>query len=80
MTLVNMREGRSQLGRLVDRALRGEEVILARKGKAVVRLVAVQEKSLPERRPGAWKGRVWMAPDFDETPEDIVRAFEGEED
>jgi prevent-host-death family protein len=80
MTLVNMREGRSQLGALVDRALRGEEVILARKGKAVVRLVPVEEKSLPPQRPGAWKGRVWMASDFDETPEDIIRAFEGEED
>jgi prevent-host-death family protein len=80
MSFVNMHQAKSQLSKLVERALRGEDVVLARAGKPLVRLVPVEPQQLPPRRPGMWKGQVWMAPDFDETPEDIIRAFEGEED
>lgn len=41
MTKVNMHEAKTNLSKLVDRALRGEEVILARSGKPLVRLVPV---------------------------------------
>ncbi len=62
---------------LIDRAAAGEEIIIARAGKPVVRLVAYQVAALPKRMPGAWKGRVKMSRDFDELPESIAAAFRG---
>jgi prevent-host-death family protein len=74
MEITNIHEAKSQLSKLVDRALRGEEVIIARAGKPMVRLVPVRESDAP-RKGGQWKGKVRIAEDFDELPEDIARAF-----
>lgn len=76
---VNIHEAKTHLSRLIERAEQGEEVVIARAHKPVVRLVPVAASS-PPRRPGGWKGRVWIAPDFDELPPDLLRAFEGDED
>ena len=70
-----MREAKAQLSALIDRALRGEEVTISRHGAAVVRLVPVRHR----RQPGSLRGRIRMAPDFDETPEEVIDAFEGRE-
>ena len=72
---VGVREAKAQLSALIDRALRGEEVTISRHGAAVVRLVPVQRR----RQPGSLRGRIRMAPDFDETPEEVIDAFEGRE-
>ena len=54
----------------------GEEVVIARAGKPVARLVAFGEKPT-QRIPGSAKGQVWIAPDFnDPLPEEIMEAFE----
>lgn len=74
---VNVYEAKTQLSRLINRALAGEDVVIARAGKPVVRLVPVQSPR-PRREPGSWRGRVWMADDFDELPEEIAAAFRGE--
>jgi antitoxin (DNA-binding transcriptional repressor) of toxin-antitoxin stability system len=55
----------------------GREVVIARGGKPVARLVPVREPPKPVF--GADAGKIWIADDFDETPEEVVRAFEGEE-
>lgn len=34
-----------------------------------------QESSRPDRKPGSLKGKIWMADDFDETPQDIIDSF-----
>ncbi|MCA1939457.1 MAG: antitoxin [Caenispirillum bisanense] len=82
-TVITDQEAASQLGTLVDRVAAGEDVVIRKDGKAV-RLVAVPDpvgvKTRPDRRPGQYKGRVWMAPDFDETPEWLIDAFEGRGD
>jgi prevent-host-death family protein len=72
MTEVGMHEAKTQLSRLVERAEAGEEVIITRRGKPAARLV-------PERRgegfaslAGSWKGRVRIADDFDELPDDLA--------
>jgi prevent-host-death family protein len=76
---VNVHEAKTHLSRLLERVERGEEVVISRAGTPVARLVAVERP--PRRRvPGGWKGRVWIADDFDETDEEIIRLFEGEED
>jgi prevent-host-death family protein len=70
---VNMHEAKSDLSRLVVRALAGEEVIITRAGKPVARLVPIR----PERVPGLARGKVQLAPDFDAPlPEDVLADFE----
>ncbi len=73
---VNVHEAKTHLSRLLEAVERGEDVIIARAGKPVARLVPIQ--SVRTRRPGAWKGRITVADDFDETPAEVVAAFEGE--
>ena len=76
MTRVGMHEAKTHLSRLVEKAEAGEEVVIQRNGKAVARLVPIVEElaSLSSVR-GAWRGRVVMADDFDELPEDIAEAL-----
>ena len=73
---VNMHEAKTTLSRLVERALASEEVVIAKEGKPLVKLVPIR---VPEasRQPGRLRGRLRMAPDFDRTPEDVIDAFEG---
>ena len=78
MQVTNIHEAKTHLSRLIDRAEAGEEIIIARAGKPVVRMVAYKEAAPPKRTPGAWKGKVKMSRDFDELPESIAAAFRGE--
>jgi prevent-host-death family protein len=77
MHIINIYEAKTQLSRLVDRAAQGEEIVIARAGKPLVKLVPYQAADHP-REPGGWEGRVWIAPDFDDTDPDLIAAFEGE--
>jgi prevent-host-death family protein len=76
MARVGMHEAKTQLSKLVERAEAGEDIVIQRNGTAVARLVPVvdEPRSLASVR-GAWRGRVRMADDFDELPEDIAAAF-----
>jgi prevent-host-death family protein len=75
--VVNMHEAKTHLSRLVERVEAGEEIVIGRSGKPVAKLVPYTE-GVPAgpRRPGAWKGRIRMAEDFDELPADLLEAFE----
>ena len=72
---VGVRAAKARLSELIDRALRGETVTISRHGAEVVRLVPVQRR----RQPGSLRGRIRISPDFDETPEEVIDAFEGRE-
>jgi prevent-host-death family protein len=72
--ITNIHEAKSQLSKLSEQALAGEEVIIARAGKPMVRLMPIRHSDAP-RKGGQWKGKVRIAEDFDELPEDIARAF-----
>ena len=73
--LVNMHEAKSNLSRLVVRALAGEDVIIMRDGQPVARLVPIRR----ERVPGLGRGKVRVGASFDEPlPEDTLRTFEPE--
>lgn len=74
--IVNMHEAKSTLSRLVERALAGEDVVIARNGTPLVRLVPVPKKAKP-RVPGRMKGQIWIAPDFDEMSEEELKDWEG---
>jgi prevent-host-death family protein len=71
----NLYEAKTELSRLVERAAKGEEIILAKNGKPMARLVPLAKK--PKRKPGGWEGKVWMSDDFSgPLPDDVVKLFE----
>jgi len=76
--VVNMHQAKSSLSRLVERALAGEEILIARNGEPLVKLVPVPKERKP-RVPGRYKGKVWMAPDFEFTDAEIEELFERSE-
>jgi prevent-host-death family protein len=75
MKIVNTHEAKTHLSQLLDRAAKGEEIIIARAGKPIARLVAYlcQDSA---RTGGQWKGLVRIGEDFDEPlPDDIAGPF-----
>lgn len=75
-TMVNIHEAKTHLSRLLLRVGVGEEVIIAKAGKPVARLVPFEEQPA-QRLPGTAKGQVIIAPDFDAPlPKDLMDAFE----
>ena len=72
-----MHEAKTKLSQLVERAEAGEEIIIARNGTPVVRLVPVVKAGSLAAIRGALRGRIEIAPDFDELPPDIADAFGG---
>lgn len=75
--MVNTHEAKTQLSKLLERAAAGEDIIIAKSGKPVARLVAYRDNRA-RRRPGLWRGEVQLEPDFDTTPRHVIRAFETE--
>lgn len=62
-TTVNVHEAKTTFSKLLERVRRGEEVIVAKAGKPVARLVPF-ESARPERRPGSARGIIEISPDF----------------
>lgn len=75
---VNMHEAKTQLSRLGKAAWAGEEVVIARAGEPYLRLVPYRERKV-RRTLGVLKGQIWMATDFDETPQEVIDAFRNPE-
>jgi prevent-host-death family protein len=74
MPITNISEAKAKLSALIQRVEEGEEVVIGRGGRPVARLVPF-ERPRERRRPGALKGRIRIAPDFDELPDDLAEAF-----
>jgi prevent-host-death family protein len=72
----NVHAAKTHLSRLIDRAVEGEDVVIGKAGRPMVRLVPYAQGKAP-RRPGRWAGRVTIAEDFDAAPDWLVDAFEG---
>jgi prevent-host-death family protein len=74
---VNVYAAKTNLSRLLDRAARGEEIIITRNGRPVAKLVPATPARKP-RRLGTLKGRIRVRKDFDAPlPDDVLDAFEG---
>jgi len=73
---VNIHEAKTQFSRLLARVESGEEIIIAKAGRPIARLVPIIER--PKRRtPGSAEGKIIISPDFDAPlPESILKAFE----
>lgn len=75
--LLNLYDAKTQLSALVEEAAAGAEIIIAKAGKPMAKLVAFREAT--PRKPGRGKGMVWISRDFDAPlPPDLQAAFNGE--
>lgn len=74
---VNIHEAKTHLSRLVDRAAAGEDIVIARAGRPVARLVRF-EPPREARRLGIWRGQVRIGPDFDAVDDALADLFEGD--
>lgn len=77
MQVINIHQAKTTLSQLIEKTLGGEDVVIAKAGKPVVKLIAYT-KNLKPRKPGLWKGKIWMSPDFNEEDEEINKLFYGE--
>ena len=76
MLPINLYEAKTRLSSLVDQAAAGAEIVIAKNGRPLAKLVPIRDAA--RRRPGRGKGRIWMAADFDAPlPADLVEAFNG---
>lgn len=74
MVVRNISEAKAELSALIEEVQKGNEVVIAKAGKPVAKLVAYRGLSKP-RKPGSMAGQIEIAPDFDSLPEDIAAAF-----
>jgi prevent-host-death family protein len=74
MVIRNISEAKAELSALIARVQQGDEVILAKAGKPVAKLVPYTG-AVQSRVPGSMKGEIWIAPDFDQLPDDMAEAF-----
>jgi prevent-host-death family protein len=77
---VNIHDAKTHLSRLIERVERGEEIVIARSGKPVAKLVPFDRDMTP--RPfGTMRGLIQVPDDFDDPlPPELLRLFEGEEE
>lgn len=77
MQTVNIHEAKTQFSKLIEAVAEGNEIMIAKAGKPAAKLVPVHAQR-PIRKPGALKGKMRIAEDFDAPlPDDIQAAFEG---
>jgi prevent-host-death family protein len=74
---VNIYDAKTQLSQLINRAERGEEIIIARNGRAVARLAPLAPRR-PDRVPGIFAGQITMSDDFDDLTAQDARDWYGE--
>lgn len=74
MVVRNISQAKAELSALIEQVLKGNEVILAKSGKPVARLVAYHGPKGP-RKPGCMVGEISLAADFDALPDDMAEAF-----
>ena len=71
MTKVNVHEAKTNLSKLIEKVKNGEEVVIAKNGVPEVRIVPYEKA--PKDWFGMDEGKIWIADDFDELPEDILK-------
>jgi antitoxin (DNA-binding transcriptional repressor) of toxin-antitoxin stability system len=77
---VGVREFRSNLSRFLRQVRQGRTFLVMSHDQAVAEVRPPPAMGMPKRRPGALRGRIRMAPDFDALPREVLAAMEGEEE
>lgn len=79
--LVNIHEAKTHFSKLINLSLQGEEVIIARSGKPLIRLMPYQEEEKKTRQGGQLKGLIQISDDFDAPlPDELLKQFYGNEE
>jgi prevent-host-death family protein len=77
MDTINLYDAKTNLSSLVERAARGEEIVIAKAGRPLARLVPLEKRTTP-RPLGLYAGQITIGPDFDDPlPDDVQAAFAG---
>jgi prevent-host-death family protein len=74
MVVRNISEAKAELSALIAMVQKGDEVILSKSGKPVAKIIPYSGAS-QNRIPGSMEGEIWIAPDFDQLPDDMAEAF-----
>jgi len=74
MYITNITEAKAHFSALIEKVMSGEEIIIGKAGKPVAKLVRYERRE-ESRQPGALKGKIKIADNFDELPNDIAEAF-----
>lgn len=78
--ITNISEAKASLSKLIEKVLQGEEVIIGKAGKPVAKLIPHDlESGSRKLGVGHWRGKIWMADDFDDLPEELLQLFSGED-
>ena len=75
MRTVNIHAAKTHLSSLLDDVLSGEEVVIARSGKPIAKIVPFQQAK-PRRKPGLLRGKAWAAPDAWDPDPELERLFD----
>ena len=74
MQIINIHQAKTNLSQLIEKTLQGENVIIAKAGKPVIKLVAYKDV-LKMRKPGIWKKKIWISDDFISEDKEINNLF-----
>jgi prevent-host-death family protein len=81
MQTVNIHQAKTHLSRLVDDAVAGEEIVIAKAGKPLVKLVPIESGPRPRRKLGGLEGRFTVPDDFDDPlTDEVLELFYGRDD
>ena len=76
MGILNIHAAKTHLSRLIEEVGEGEEIVIAKAGRPVARLVPIEKPT--KRKLGLLKGRLTIPPSFDDPlPDDVIASFEG---
>jgi prevent-host-death family protein len=78
MEITNISDAKASLSKLIEKVMNGEEVIIGKAGKPVAKLVPYYLDNKPRQLgAGQWRGKIWMADDFDDLPDEVLNLFTG---
>ena len=81
MVITNISDAKASLSKLIEQVAQGHEVIIGKAGKPVAKLVPYDVDTSPRTLgAGNWKGKIWLADDFDDLPAETLALFTGEAD
>ncbi len=81
MRIINIYEAKTHLSKLINEALQGEEIVIAKSGHPLIRLIPFEESDAPKRKGGQLSGMMMVSDDFDDPlPESIMKQFYSDDD
>ncbi len=78
MYITNIPDAKASLSKLIEQVLQGHEVIIGKAGRPIAKLVPYDVDTSPRTLgAGNWRGKIWLADDFDDLPDETLALFTG---